>query len=42
MHTYDAEMIELAKTIAKENNIKVAQGTYAGLTGPTLETPAGI
>ncbi len=40
MKTYDAKMIELAKTIAKENNIKVSQGTYAGLTGPTLETPA--
>ncbi len=40
MKTYDASMIELAKEIAKENNIKVSQGTYAGLTGPTLETPA--
>ena len=40
MHTYDKKMIELAKTIAGENNIRVATGTYAGLTGPTLETPA--
>lgn len=40
MHTYDSTMIELAKTIAAENNIRVATGTYAGLTGPTLETPA--
>ena len=37
---YDVEMIELAKQIAAENNIKVATGCYAGLTGPTLETPA--
>lgn len=37
---YDQEMIELAKTIAKEENIKVSTGIYAGLTGPTLETPA--
>ncbi len=37
---YDTEMIELAKAIAAENNIKVSVGTYAGLTGPTLETPA--
>ncbi len=37
---YDPEMIEFAKTIATENNIKVSVGTYAGLTGPTLETPA--
>ena len=40
MHTYDSKMIELAKEIAKEKNINVSQGTYAGLTGPTLETPA--
>jgi purine-nucleoside phosphorylase len=33
-------MIDLAIQIAKENNIKVSVGTYAGLTGPTLETPA--
>ncbi len=37
---YDPEMIQLAQTIASENNIKVSVGTYAGLTGPTLETPA--
>jgi len=37
---YDPEMIELAKTIAVENGILVSVGTYAGLTGPTLETPA--
>ena len=37
---YDPEMIQLAQTIAKENNIKVSVGTYLGLTGPTLETPA--
>ncbi|MBL1280407.1 MAG: purine-nucleoside phosphorylase [Fluviicola sp.] len=40
MNTYDAGMIALAKEIASENNIKVSTGTYAGLTGPTLETPA--
>ena len=37
---YDHAMIALAKDIAKENNIRVAEGVYAGLTGPTLETPA--
>lgn len=37
---YDPEMIQLAQAIAKENNIKVSVGTYLGLTGPTLETPA--
>lgn len=37
---YDPTMIALAKQIASENSIKVSVGTYAGLTGPTLETPA--
>lgn len=37
---YDPTMIALAREIAKEKNIKVSVGTYAGLTGPTLETPA--
>jgi purine-nucleoside phosphorylase len=37
---YDYGMIDLAKNIAQENNIKVSTGTYCGLTGPTLETPS--
>jgi purine-nucleoside phosphorylase len=37
---YCPDMIALAQKIAEENNIKVSVGTYAGLTGPTLETPA--
>jgi purine-nucleoside phosphorylase len=37
---YDLDMIQLAKTIANENDIRIAEGTYLGLTGPTLETPA--
>lgn len=37
---YDHQMIALAKEIAAESDIKVRTGTYAGLTGPTLETPA--
>lgn len=37
---YDPKMIQLAKNIAKENDIRIAEGTYLGLTGPTLETPA--
>ena len=36
----DRGMITLAQEIAKELNIRVVTGTYAGLTGPTLETPA--
>jgi purine-nucleoside phosphorylase len=38
--SYDKKMIALALEIADENNIKVSQGVYCGLTGPTLETPA--
>ena len=34
------EYIVLAKQIAKENNIKLSEGVYAGLTGPCFETPA--
>jgi purine-nucleoside phosphorylase len=37
---YCHKMIEKAQEIADSNNIKVSQGIYAGLTGPTLETPA--
>src|SRR5690554_6533865 len=37
---YDVGMIELAEQIAKELDIHVSKGVYAGLTGPTLETPA--
>lgn len=37
---YDHKMIALAEKIAAEKNIRVATGVYAGLTGPTLETPA--
>jgi purine-nucleoside phosphorylase len=37
---YDLKMIAKAKEIAKANNIKVAEGVYLGLSGPTLETPA--
>lgn len=37
---YDPDMILLAQKIAAENDIRVSVGAYAGLTGPTLETPA--
>lgn len=37
---YDLEMLAIAKEVANENNIKVSEGVYVGLTGPCLETPA--
>lgn len=38
--TYKKTYIELGKQIAAENNIRVSEGVYAGLTGPCFETPA--
>ncbi len=37
---YNLEMIETAKTIAEKNKIKVHQGVYAAMSGPSLETAA--
>ncbi|OFY84405.1 MAG: purine-nucleoside phosphorylase [Bacteroidetes bacterium RIFCSPLOWO2_12_FULL_35_15] len=37
---YDRIIIEKAKAVAARNNIKVAEGVYLGLSGPTFETPA--
>lgn len=37
---YDLKLIAKAEKIAANNNIKVSKGIYAGLSGPTLETPA--
>ncbi|MDQ3047257.1 MAG: purine-nucleoside phosphorylase [Bacteroidota bacterium] len=37
---YNKELIAKAKKIAAENKIKVQEGVYLGLTGPTFETPA--
>lgn len=37
---YNKDFIAKAKQVAAANNIKVQEGVYAGLTGPTFETPA--
>ncbi len=37
---YSPRLIELAKQIAKEKNIKLHESVYAGLPGPNLETKA--
>lgn len=37
---YSKTLIEKAKEIAQKNKIKLQEGVYVGLTGPTLETPA--
>ena len=37
---YNQKLIDLAKKIALKEKIGLKEGVYAGLTGPTLETPA--
>ena len=37
---YSQNLIELAKKVALKEKIRLQEGVYAGLTGPTLETPA--
>lgn len=41
-NTYDKELRDLAKKIAKENKIKVYEGVYVATCGPSYETPAEI
>ncbi len=36
---YSKELIDLAKAVAKKNNINVQEGCYVATTGPTFETP---
>ena len=37
---YCKNMISITEEIAEKNAIKLKKGTYVGVTGPTLETPA--
>jgi purine-nucleoside phosphorylase len=37
---YSTELIAKGKKVAAANNIKVREGVYLGLSGPTFETPA--
>ncbi|EJL67807.1 purine-nucleoside phosphorylase [Chryseobacterium populi] len=37
---YNKKMIAVAEESAKQNNIKIHQGVYVALQGPTFETPA--
>ena len=39
---YDRELIALAERVATQNQIRVVNGTYVGLLGPSYETPAEI
>jgi len=39
---YNQALITMAESIAKANNVQLQKGIYAGLTGPSLETPAEV
>lgn len=41
-YAYKPDLRSLAKDTAKELNIEVEEGIYAGVTGPSYETPAEI
>lgn len=40
--TYSADLLSRARGVAKAMNLNIREGVYAGLTGPTYETPAEI
>lgn len=37
---YDPDLVKLAEDVALEQNIPLRKGVYAGIPGPSLETPA--
>ncbi len=39
---YDRELCSLARNAAKEKNINLREGIYAGLSGPSFESPADL
>ena len=39
---YDRELASLARRVAKENHLTLREGVYAGLSGPSFETPADL
>ncbi len=39
---YDSELRQIARQVAKENDIPLHQGVYAAVSGPAFETPAEI
>lgn len=41
-NAYDKELRDLAMDVARDHRLKVHQGVYAGLLGPSYETPAEI
>ncbi len=39
---YDRELMELGRTVARSLDLPLSCGVYAGLKGPSLETPAEL
>lgn len=39
---YDREYCELARKVAKDNKLTLREGVYAGLSGPSFESPADL
>lgn len=41
-HVYDEDLRQIIKEAAAENNIKIQEGVYAQVTGPSFESPADV
>ena len=39
---YDRDLCDLARKVARENQLTLREGVYAGLSGPSFETPADL
>ena len=39
---YDPDLCDLAREVASEQGLRLREGVYAGLLGPTFETPAEV
>ena len=39
---YDRRLCEVARKVAKENKVTLREGVYAGLSGPSFESPADL
>lgn len=39
---YDRAYLDLARSVAKENGLTLREGVYAGLSGPSFESPADL
>jgi purine-nucleoside phosphorylase len=42
IQAYDKELVKLAETAGRDEGIPLQKGVYAGLKGPSLETPAEV